>query len=314
VSTVAARPVDRSEGSPRSVLGLFTPGGLAMAVLLSGAFLAMSFRFFETQHRFSTKQVDDWGHAYFIPLISAYLLWQRREDLARLAPRVFWPGLAPLVTGIVSYFFFIVGIPNHMLQGAALITALGGLCLLMLGPRIFGVLFVPLVFLAFGVTISEQLMLGMTFPLQLIASEGAGLVLAFVGAVTGFAVDVEGNVVTLIDGSGNLHPLNVAEACSGMRMVVAFLALGAAVAVLACREWWQRVMLVLLAPPVAIIVNVGRVAILGLASLADPELARGEAHSMIGTLLLIPGLGLFMLVVWVLNRLVEAPEKAGGVA
>jgi len=314
VTTVAASVADRSKGASRPVLGPFTPLGITMTALLAAGFLAFSYRFFLRQHQFSTRYIEDWGHAYFIPLISIYLLWQRREDLMRLTPRVFWPALAPLIAGIVSYFFFIVGVPNHMLQGASLILALSALLLFLLGTQHFGILFVPLAFLMFGVTISERIMLALTFPLQLIASEGSGVVLGIIGAFAGFSTEVEGNTVTLIDSAGEVYPLNVAEACSGMRMVVAFLALGAAVAVLACREWWQRVMLLLLAFPVAILINIVRVSILGLASLANPELARGEAHTMIGTVLLIPGLALFMLVVWVLNKIMQPAEPGGSSA
>ena len=56
----------------------------------------------------------------------------------------------------------------------------------------------------------------------------------------------------------------------------------------------------------AIGLNVVRVAVLGfLTVLVDPELASGEAHMIIGTLLLVPGLGLFLLLVWILNRVVS---------
>jgi exosortase/archaeosortase family protein len=94
-------------------------------------------------------------------------------------------------------------------------------------------------------------------------------------------------------------------------MVVAFYALAAAVGVMGCRHWWQRIALLLMAGPVAIFMNVVRVTVLGLLSLRDPNLAAGDAHMMIGTLLLVPSLALFLAVVWTLNRLVE-DEPAGG--
>ena len=69
--------------------------------------------------------------------------------------------------------------------------------------------------------------------------------------------------------------------------------------------------LLMLAAPVAIIVNIGRVAVLGLISLGDQNLASGQAHALIGMLLLFPGLMLFMLVVWALNRAVNDQQPAG---
>jgi exosortase/archaeosortase family protein len=147
----------------------------------------------------------------------------------------------------------------------------------------------------------------LTAPLQLIASNGAYLVLSVLGALFGFTVDVEGTVLKMLTSSGTTIPLNVAEACAGMRMVIAFIALAGATALLGCREWWQRIALMLLAIPVAILVNIGRVAVLGLLSLADANLATGKAHELIGELLLLPGLALFLGVVWVLNRVMKPP-------
>jgi hypothetical protein len=61
---------------------------------------------------------------------------------------------------------------------------------------------------------------------------------------------------------------------------------------------------------VAIFMNVIRVAVLGLLSLGNVNLAAGEAHMLIGTLLLIPSLALFLAVVWTLNKLVNEDENA----
>jgi exosortase/archaeosortase family protein len=90
---------------------------------------------------------------------------------------------------------------------------------------------------------------------------------------------------------------------------VAFFALSGATALLACRHWWQRIALLLMAAPVAIAVNIGRVAVLGLLSLGNQDLSQGQMHMLIGDLLLIPGLLLFLLVVWILNRLVRDERR-----
>ena len=198
-----------------------------------------------------------------------------------------------------------VGVPNHMMQGVSMILTIQAIALLVAGPKIFRHLFLPIAFMIFSVTLSEQIMIKVTFQLQLIASKGAWVMLSVIGSVFGFLVDLDGNTLSV---GGN--KLNVAEACSGMRMVVAFYALAAAVAVLGCRHWWQRVALLLLAAPVAIFMNVIRVAVLGLLSLGNVNLAAGEAHMLIGTLLLIPSLALFLAVVWTLNKLVDEEPAA----
>ncbi|MFN9992936.1 MAG: archaeosortase/exosortase family protein, partial [Phycisphaerales bacterium] len=104
-------------------------------------------------------------------------------------------------------------------------------------------------------------------------------------------------------------PLNVAEQCSGMRMVVAFLALSAVMS-LQNRFWWQRIALILLATPVAVFLNVIRVGVLGLASLYSRGLATGDAHMLIGTLLLVPGLFLFLACSWSLEKMIVDEKGA----
>jgi exosortase len=281
-----------------------------MGGLLFLAFAGLFYRWFYVQHLLSSSRLEDWGHAYFVPLISGYLIWLRREHLARIRPETFWPGLAPFMLGIMAYFFCVVGIKNHMLQGFSIILTVFGLVLFLTGPRAMRYLFLPIAYLAFGVTISEMIMIRMTFPLQLIASQGGYVVLSVVGALAGFSAEVGGNMITIITSRGQVVPLNVAEACSGMRMVVAFFALAGVAALVGCHWWWQRVTLILTAAPVAILLNIGRVSVLGLLSIVNPDLATGEAHTLIGTILLVPGLLMFMGIIWMLKRIMPEPKGA----
>lgn len=310
-STLSER-VGRGPSRP----GILSRAGLTMIGLLLAAFVALFYRWFLVQNRFSLEAMEDWGHVYLIPVVSAGLLWMRREQILRTEPVVFWPGLAPFVLGIVAYFFCVVGVKNHMLQGFSMILTLFGLALLMAGPAMMRWLFLPIAYLGFGVSVSEMIMNYLTFPLKLIASKGAGLILTFLGDMTGFGVLVDGNNITVINSAGVAAPMNVADACSGMRMVIAFIALAAAVALIRCTYWWQRVAVVLLSIPVAVGLNVVRVAVLGIASLFDSNLATGDAHMLIGMLLLVPGFFLFLGVVWVLERVVreDGPPAAGAAA
>lgn len=286
-----------------------SPPVVGMVLALGAVFAWLFYRWFLKQHQHSWNKPEDWAHAYVIPLISVYLIWRSREAIARTAARVFWPGLLPLMLGVLCYFFALINIKNHMIQGFSLILTLFGLCLLMLGPKMMRYLFVPTGYLVFAVTISESIMIAITFKLQLIASKGSWVMLNMIGKPFGwFTAEVDGNTLMIITSAGAEIPMNVAEACSGMRMVVAFFALAVAVALIACRDWWQRILLIALAAPVAILMNIVRVTVLGLFSLADPELATGDAHTIIGTLLLFPSLLLFLGVVWVLNRIVKEPD------
>ena len=307
----AAQPVDSASArvSPGArAWPTPTAGFWSGVVLLAIVYQALFFRWFQRQGLLSWDKLDDWGHAFVIPVISGYFIWRNRDKIMAQRPAAFWPGLAPLLLGVVSYFYAVVAIRNHMVEGLAALLALFGLALLILGPGVMRWVFVPIGYLVFGITLAEKIMIEITFQLQLLASEGAWVILGAIGMMAGFEVDLQGNTLMIYRGSETI-PLNVAEACSGMRMVVAFYALSVWVALTWNREWWQRIALFLLAGPVAVFMNMIRVAALGIASLWDADLATGQAHTLIGTLLLVPSLALYLGIAWVLNRIVRPEES-----
>lgn len=283
--------------------------------LIGLVLVGLFFRWIRVQAIISWDNPDDWAHCFVIPFISAFLIWRRRDEISKREIRTFWPGLVPMALGIVCYMFFTVGaMTHHMLQAGAMVLTIGATALFLLGPAMFRLLVLPIGFLFMASTISEQLMIPITFRMQLLASQGAWLVLSLLSPFFNYEVLVSGNTLEIITSTATI-PLNVAEQCSGMRMVVAFIALAVAFALIACPRWWERIAMLLLAVPVALLMNVVRVAALGLASLVDPELAHGQAHMLIGTLLLVPALLLYMLGHWVLGRLfvdaaVEAKRKS----
>jgi exosortase len=186
--------------------------------LLAVSFIGLFHVWLGRQSLMSYESMEDWGHVFVVPLISGYMLWQNRRELSRIESSTFWPGLAPLLLGLACYFFFTVGFPNHMFMGFSVILTLAGVCLFLLGPRFFQVLFLPIAYLVFAVSVSEQVMIKLTFALKQIAAVGAYLVLQLASAVSGdrFLVDLTGTTLTVGD-----HGVDVADACSGMRMVIA---------------------------------------------------------------------------------------------
>ncbi len=299
--TVAPEPVV----SAPLIAGLFTRAGLIAGVVLTIAFLAFFYRWYMLQAKLSWTQLEDWGHAFFVPVFSGFLVWRERHRLAAVKIEPFWPGLIALLMGIAAYAHFVVGYNNHMAQGFSMILALFGLVLVVLGLGAMRVLFLPIAFLVFMIEVSKMVMILITAPLQTIAAQGGYIGLSLLAPILGYTVDRTGNVLHVTTSAGKDIPLDIAEACSGMRMVVAFVALAAATALLGCRFWWQRLALLMLALPVAIFINVVRVVVLGLVSLYDPQLATGDAHTFIGTLLLFPGFGLFWLTKWALDKVIE---------
>lgn len=282
------------------------PDVLVRVALLAGAIVFLFLNWFQAQHEHSWGN-GDWSHAYMVPLISIYLLWQVRAEFDAAPRLVFWPGLVAVLMGIWCHVFFTVGVANHLGQGLSLILTVFGVALLLLGPAAMRTVFLPIGYLFFGITLPEKVMIYVTFPMQQIAAEGAWVLLRMLG----IQADLFGNTIHVTNTSTMVTtPLDVAEACSGMRMLIAFIALGAAVGLVASRMWWKRVALFMLGVPVALGLNMIRVATLGVLSLWDPKLSEGEAHSFFGTVLLIPGFFVYMGVVWAFNRAV--PETREG--
>jgi exosortase len=146
--------------------------------------------------------------------------------------------------------------------------------------------------------------------MQDITAKGSWVFLNLIGVDT----DRTGNILTVWD-NGVSRPLNIAEACSGMRMLMAFLALGVAMAYTCLRQTWQQVVFVLLGIPTAIFVNILRVATLAVLSLFDTNFAAGDFHTFIGLLWLVPAFLMYLGLLWILRHLVvEEPVSPAGEA
>lgn len=261
----------------------------------------------------SSSWNPDWSHALIVPLISIYYIFQHRHRLARARARVFFPALPLMFLGLVSFAFWVYPGRNDMLQGYSMILALLGLVLFLLGPAPMRVLWFPIAYLFFAVKISDALWERIAWELQQIASSGAEMALRFFTAFLDFDVARHGTTLDLIFVRGGIpvnESLNVAEACSGLRSLMAFVALGTALAFLWERPWWQRIVMVLMSVPIAVGVNIARVTVIGLLYLVDPKYAKGDFHVMVGMLMLIPAAGLFLLLGWIMDRAIIRDDEA----
>jgi exosortase len=244
--------------------------------------------------------IDDpnWSHGFLIPLFSLYLLYARRQDLLAVPRQACLWGLPVLVAAcamqVVGYW-----IGNPFTIRVSLVGQLFGLVLYLGGPGPARVTWLPIFFLLFAVKIPDIVYGSVSYPLQNVAARGSAVLLRIFG-VRIAAVQSNLEIVSL---TGESHSLTVAEACSGMRLLMAFMALGVAMAYLEERPIWQRVVLVLLGIPVAILCNVIRVAITCEMYVLDrPDLGRGFMHEFTGMLMLIPAFA----ILWLIGRLMQS--------
>ncbi len=149
-----------------------------------------------------------------------------------------------------------------------------GLTLLLLGPHIFRVLMFPLLFLFLMVPLPQSLVNVIAFPLQLIATDMAVDSLFFLG----IPALREGNIIHLAN-----TQLLVAEACSGLRSLMALGTLAIVFAYFFRKNMVERIVIIVSAIPIAILVNAFRVALTGwLTHTFGPDAAEGMIHTTEG--------------------------------
>ena len=281
---------------------------IAVLVLLT-ACLGVAFRdFFLLQYHYATVEAADWGHTLFIPLIALYVVLLHKADLFEgpIIPTTF--GFLLVVAGILWYALTWLTpdstfLNSHNIRAVGVFLAIAGVTIGLLGWRSLIWLWFPLLYIfVFGQRITDKVLLEITLPMQSIASWGSWHALDFLGYDL---MPLRGTHIVVLLPGGEEYPLDVAEACSGMRMLMAFLALGTVIAYVGLDRWPLRLILIVSGIPIAIFINVLRICTLGILGMNGEGFMFGEFHSLVGLAWMIPTFGLFMLLMWFLRPLEE---------
>lgn len=240
----------------------------------------------------------EYSHGFLMPLVAAWVLWERRKELAALTPAPsLWgalllvPSLAALLLGELKLFWF--------LKPYALVATLGSLVWAYYGWRGFRACLPALVVLLLMCPLPGRVQRDLTLPLKRTAALFATGLLD----LSGIHATLEGNLIHL----PGIDTLWVADACSGIRSLISLFSL----AVLACmfwkRSWVLRVLVVLASVPIAVLVNGGRIWLTGWISVRwGPEAAQGFFHFFEGMVLFLVGglllIGWAALLGWVVPR------------
>jgi exosortase len=300
--------------SPDDTFELSPRGLLAAGAILLAANIAVFFVFFRSQFEFAIRYPSDWGHTLIVPGLVGWLIWRERERLLALQPfRPAWLGLVPVLLGLTFYLVSVVGpswfAVHHIARQMGVAITIFGEAMLLLGWGATRVVWFPLAYwVVFGFTYTDRIISYFTYKLQDISASGGYILLR----VINIDAEIAGNTITVIDSAGQANALNIAEACSGMRMLVAFMALGTLMAYVGLKAWWQRFLLIALGVPVAVLVNVLRVGTLGVLSLWDVGFAGGEFHAFVGFVWLVPAFLVFLGLMSIVQRLVIEVEDGEG--
>jgi exosortase len=239
---------------------------------------------------------------------AVYLLWTDRHRLlsGRRVQPSWWSAIGLL---LFSQLVRAVGITGMLdsLERYSLILALGGLLLLLAGRPFCRRIQYHYLFLFLMVPLPAPIHNRIALPLLGLATQAACAVLD----ILGIQVIPEGNTLLL---NGRVE-LAVAEACSGLRMLTAFIVVAAFLAFLADRPRWQRVVLLASSVPVAMICNIMRlVATALLFLLVNENVGQKFFHDFAGVSMMPLAILLLMAELWVLSKLVVEDKRVASQA
>ena len=238
----------------------------------------------------------DYSHGFLVPIVSVWLLWQRRQIAAGMWSPVQgrWVGwvlivAAAMVRACAFYFSFI------LLEPVALIVTLAGVLAMVGGWKALHWGWPSILFLFFMIPLPGFLANRLGDPLQRIATAGSTYALQTLG-VTAVA---SGNVIWLSRG-----PIGVVEACSGLRMLVMFGAVTTAAVFLFNRSRMEKVWLVLSSAGIAVVANIFRITATGVAQeMINPQFAHDTFHDLAGWFMMPLAIFLLAIEMWLLTRL-----------
>jgi exosortase len=250
-----------------------------------------------------------WSHGILIPLFSLYFLNLSRKEILNVPTKPNYVGLLFLVCVILFYVFNMVSPSGYGYFGQiAVVGALGAVVLFLGGWSLLKYTWLPVAYLVFAIPLPDYFIKPITIPMRLWAATAATAILNLVPKLEATA---SGVVINIVYKGQVVEPaLDVAEACSGIRLLTTFLALGVAMAYLHYRPIWQRLVLLASTIPIAIICNIVRVTITGLIHvLIDPQYAQGIYHDLLGMAMLPLAFALYGLLAWFMSNLfVESTE------
>ena len=252
----------------------------------------------------------DYSHGFLVPFVAVYIVYRRR---GKLPPLIEWPepaGLLPIIVGVaLSAYCSTYNFAKEFGQGVGLILALTGVCLLALGRPGLRWAWPGLAYLGFMVKWPDAIEILFTFKLRQIATDASNFFLQTMGYPS--YVSGSGGTVIIV---GDVR-LGVEWACSGLSMLLTFVAMGAAFALLMHqRSVWDRVFLLASTIPIAIVSNIIRITLTALVYIAADNqdntwkwLGDKIVHDLAGWLMMPLALGFLWLELKIIDWLFVVP-------
>ncbi len=250
----------------------------------------------------------DYGHGFFVVPLVALFLYLRFDDYPGTRYRLAWIGLFPI---LLSCLTRVVAAQMYMEapEQLSLFFWVLGVVWFFYGTRVFYWALPSLCFLIFMFQLPWSFEVLMRNQLQLFAANFAAILLQLLGEP---AIPIT-NTIRL----SNME-LAVEMACSGIRFLMSILAIASATILLMRRSWWQNILILAVAVPIALFVNAARIALTGifllhceglLHSLTPEHKSIAVTADDIAGFTMIPiAIGLFFAFVWYLGKVFRRVE------
>lgn len=288
-SQAVKKPESRNDILPRLAVG--------GVVLIAGAWA-----YYPTLVEMVTawEREPDYSHGFLVLPMALLFLWLKRASFPGFGASSWLIGgllvLASLGVRLFAGAFF-----YEAIDGWSMVLWLAGCVALLFGTGVLRWSGPSIAFLIFMVPLPFRLEGMLSLPLQRIATKLSCWGLQILGQ----PAIAEGNTILV----GDNH-LEIAQACSGLRLFVSILALAFVYLMLVRRAWWEKLLLLASVIPIAIIANSTRIIATGLLyEFASSDATKHFSHDFSGWAMIPLAAVLFWIVLWYLGKLFREQEQ-----
>lgn len=245
------------------------------------------------------KGNDNFSSGALVPFLAVYVIYLKRSELAGLAVRPCYWGLLMVAAGFGLRLAGSVLLYSSIERFSLLVVVIG-FSITIFGFAIVRRLWGVAAFLMLMLPWPNRIYYAVSLPLQSWSTGSAVFLLEALGVF----VIREGNVLQLGETT-----VAVTEACSGLRMLTAFLIVSALAALMSRRPLWQKTVFIMSSIPIAVFCNTVRLTATSLAYTAGyGEKLNVFFHDFGGLAMMPVALAILGAEIWLLGRLVLPPD------
>jgi exosortase len=246
------------------------------------------------------RQSDEYSSGLLVPFLAVYILWSRRDDIARCSVKPSIWGLFAFA-GAQAVRFFGLFLMYSSAERLSIVLSIASLVLLLFGFKFFKKISPILLFLCLMLPLPSVIQYYVGLNLQRWATSSA----VFCLETLGYAVTQEGHTIEI----GNVS-VAVLEACNGLRMITAFFVISGLVVLLVQRKWWEKLVILISSLPIALLCNTIRLTVTSIFfTVLEGEYWEKIFHDFGGYAMMPLALAAVVVELWLMAKLTVLPTK-----